>query len=108
MLQCCKLEAAAEHCHRLLELLDRGQRRSDADVAVGRIVAVRIGRARARHHNARFLAERKRALGKAGGGVHGDEIAALGRVPARNAERRDLALERQSIVAVPSCVSPRR
>ena len=90
-----ELHAAAEDGHRLFELLDRGQRRSDADVAVGGVVAVRIRRACARHHDARFLAERKRALGKAGGGVHGDEVAALGLVPGRNAERRDLALERR-------------
>ena len=36
----------------------------------------------------------QRALGKAGSGVHGDKVAALGRVPARNAERLDLTLER--------------
>ena len=94
MLQRGKLEAAAEDGHRLLELLDRGQRRGDADVAVKRVVSIRIGRARARHHDARILGERQRTLGKAGGRVHGDKVAALGRVPARNAERLDLTLER--------------
>ena len=56
-------------------------------------MSIRIGRARARHHDARLLGERQRTLGKAGSRVHGDKVAALGRVPARNAERCDLALE---------------
>ena len=62
MLQRCKLEAAAEDGHRLLKLLDRRQRRGDADVAVKRVVSIRIGRARARHHDARLLGERQRTL----------------------------------------------
>ena len=64
-----KLQARTEDLHRLLQLCNGWQRRCDADVGVLRVDTVRERCARAGHHNARFLAERKRPLGKAGLGV---------------------------------------
>ena len=73
--------------------MNRGQRRGNADVGVLRVNAVGERCARARHHDARFLAERQGPLGKTRFGVDRDKVAALRALPGCNAERRDLRVQ---------------
>ena len=88
-----KLEGGAEHLHGLLQFGGRRQRRRDADVAVVRVLAVRIGGAGAGKYYAGFFRQGHGAFGKAGIGIQGDEVAALRGRPAADAGGADLFLK---------------
>ena len=88
------LQADAQHGDGLLQLLNRGQGRRDADIAVLGILAIGEGGACAGHGDARLLAQGQRPLGGAGHGVQRDEVAALGPPPGGDLQRRDLPVQR--------------
>ena len=93
LLQGGQLQAAAEHGDGLLQLLHRGQRGGDTDVAVLGVFAIGEGGSGPGHHHADLLAQLQGALGQTGLGVQGDEVAAGGPVPLGDAQGRDLGVQ---------------